>query len=272
MALPALPAVPNQGSTSQVHISKESQEVPLRDTLTGKPGNQEHGEMGTPTKSAPNKRSSSKALLMNQSHRDFKSREDKIQTGGTPGSKRGSGKKEAKLHPVEIAKTWESFEREDDAHDAICRVLQMNPIPGDKALSLSDHEDHSIEVLMERDAPSRDETSGHVSRKRKEDMSTDEDEGHPARSSHRKKRKKHSVDEPDMFDSDFKGSLSFSKKSSAKPVSSGWSAGTSSGKTSKRLDDDSGLGSSFSEPKKSKDKKSRKTKSTGDADPLQEEL
>ena len=148
----------------------------------------------------------------------------------------------------------------------------MNPTPGDKALSLSDHEDHSIEVLTERDAPSRDETSGHVNRKRKEDSLTDEDEGHPAGSSRCKKRKKHSVDEPDMFDSDFKGSLSFSKKSSAKPVSSGRSAGTSSGKTSKWPDDDSGLGSSFSEPKKPKDKKSRKTKSTGDADPLEEEL
>ena len=271
-ALLVLPAVPDQGSTSQVHVSEESQEVPLRDTLTGKPGNQERGKTGTPAKSAPNKQSSSKAPLMNQSRHDFKSREDKIQTGGTPSSKRGSGKKEAKLDPVEIAKTWESFEWEDDAHNAARRVLQMNPMPSDKALSLSDHEDHSIEVLTERDAPSWDETSGHVSRKHKEDTSMDEDEGHPARSSCRKKRKKHSVDKPDMFDSDFKGSLSFSKKSSAKPVSSGRSAGTSSSKTSKRLDDDSGLGSSFSEPKKSKDKKSRKMKSTGDADPLQEEL
>ena len=127
---------------------------------------------------------------------------------------------------------------------------------------------------MERDAPSRDETSGHVNRKRKEETSSDEDETRPAGSSRRKKRKTHPVDEPDMFDSDFKGQLSFSKKSTAKPVSADRSTGASSSKTSKRPDDDSGLGSSFSEPKKSKDKdkKSRKTKSTGDLDPLEEEL
>ena len=114
-ALPALPAASDQGSTSQVHVSEESREVPLKDTPAGKPGKQECDETETPVKSVSNKRSSSKAPLMSQSRRDFKSREDKIQTGGTPGSKRGSGKKEAKLDPVEIAKTWESFEREDDA-------------------------------------------------------------------------------------------------------------------------------------------------------------
>ena len=121
--------------------------------------------------------------------------------------------------------------------------------------------------------PVRSETSGHANRKRKEDTSTDEDEEHLAESSHRKKRKKHSVEEPDMFDSDFKGQLSFSKKSSAKPVSTSRppkSAGADSGKPSKHPDDDSGLGSSLSEPKKSK--KSRKLKSTGDPDNLQDEL
>ena len=210
---------------------------------------------------------------MNQSHRDFKAREDKIQTGGTPGSKRGSGKKEAKLDSAVIAKTWESFEREDTARDAARRVLQMNPTPSGKALSLSDHEDLSIKVLTERDAPSRGETSGHANRKRKDDTSTDEDEEHPAESSRHKKRKKHSLEEPDMFDSDFKGQLSFSKKSSAKLVSTGQlpkSADAGSGKTSKPLDDDSGLGSSLSEPKKSN--KSWKSKSTGGPDTLQDEL
>ena len=92
-------------------------------------------------------------------------------------------------------------------------------------------------------------------------------------SSHHKKRKKPSLDEPDMFNNDYKGKLSFSKKSSAKPVSTGRSpksAGAIPGKTSKRVDDDSGLGSSLSEPKKSK--KSRKSKSTGNPDTLQDEL
>ena len=102
---------------------------------------------------------------------------------------------------------------------------------------------------------------------------------HLAGSSHRKKRKTHPVDEPDMFDSDFKGKLSFSKKSASKPVSANRSTGVSSSKTSRQPDDDSGLGSSLSEPKKSKDKKSKdkdkkswKTKSTGGPDPLEEEL
>ena len=272
-APPAISAGPGQSSTSQMQISEESRDVPLQDTPTGRPGKEGHGEMNTPNKSVSNKRSSSKALLMAQSVRDFKSKENKIQTGGTPGSKRSSGKKEAKLDSAEIAKTWKDFER-DDAHEAARRVLHMNPSPSGKALSISDHEDHSIEILTERDAPNRDETSGHANRKRKEETSSDEDETRPAGSSRRKKRKKHSVDEPDMFDSDFKGKLSFSKKSTAKPVSADRSTGANSSKASKRPDDDSGLGSSFSEPKKSKDKdkKSRKTKSTGGSDPLEEEL
>ena len=125
---------------------------------------------------------------MNESRRDFKAREDKIQTRGTPGSKRGSGKKEAKLDSAIIAKTWESFKREDDARDTARMVLHMNPTPSGRALSLSDHEDLSVEVLTERDAPSRDETSGHANRKRKEDTSMDEDEERLAESSRHKKR------------------------------------------------------------------------------------
>ena len=58
---------------------------------------------------------------MNQSLRDFKAKEDKIQTRGTPGSKRDSSKKDSGwkslVNPVEVAKTWESFEREDRALD-----------------------------------------------------------------------------------------------------------------------------------------------------------
>ena len=270
----ALLAATNRGISFQVRISEETREVPLQDTLTGRPGKQGCSKTGTPCKAgeqASSKRSSGKAPLMSQSRRDFKVREDKIQTGGTPGSKRGSSSK--KVDSAEVAKTWEGFEREDAAHDAARRVLQMNPMSGVKALSLADHEDLSIEVLMERDAPSRGETSGQVSRKCKEDTSSDEDEERPAESSHHKKRKKLSLDEPDMFDSDFKGKLSFSKKLLAKPVSTGRSpksAGAITGKTSKRVDDDSGLGSSLSKPKKSK--KSRKSKSTSDPDTLQDEL
>ena len=172
-APPALSAGPGQSSTSQIQISEETREVPLQDTPTGRPGKQGRSEMSTPIKSVSNKQSSGKAPLMAQSLRDFKSKESKIQTGGTPGSKRGSGKKEAKLDSAEIAKAWDGFEREDVAHDAARRVLHMNPTTGGKALSLSDHEDHSIEILTERDAPSRDEASSRVNRKRKEETSSD---------------------------------------------------------------------------------------------------
>ena len=174
-APPALSAGPGQSSTSQIQISGESREVPSQDTPTGRPGKEGRGEMSTPNKSVSSKQSSGKAPLMTQSLRDFKSKENKIQTGGTPGSRRGSGKKEAKLDSAEIAKTWKVF-KQDDARDAARRVLQMNPTPGGKALSLSNHEDHSIEILTERDAPSRDETSGHAGRKRKGETSSDEDE------------------------------------------------------------------------------------------------
>ena len=205
-ALPALPAATDRGISSQVHISEETREVPLQDTPADRPGKQGRSKMGTPGKTgkqASSKRSSGKAALMSQSHRDFKAREDKIQTRGTPGSKRGSSSK--KVDSAEIAKTWEGFEREDAAHDAARRVLQMNPMSGVKALSLTDYEDLSIEVLTERDAPSWGETSGQVSRKCKEDTLSDEDEERSAESSRCKKRKKPSLDEPDMFDSDYKG-------------------------------------------------------------------
>ena len=51
----------------------------------------------------------------------------------------------------------------------------MNPMPSGVPLSVSDHEDLSVEVLLERDAPSREEASGRAVRKRKEDSSSDED-------------------------------------------------------------------------------------------------
>ena len=275
-APPALPAGPGPDSSSQMQISEAPWEVPLQDTPTSRPGKEGHSEMITPHKNTSSKRSSSKAPLMTQSLCDFKLKESKIQTGGTPGSKRSSGKKEAKLNSEEIAKTWKAFER-DDARDAACRVLEMNPTTSDKALSLSDHEDNDIEVLMARDAPSQAGTSGHTNRKRKgekDETSSDEDESRPAGSSRRKKRKTHLVNELDMFDSDFKGKLSFSKKSAPKLISADRSTGANPSKTSKWPDDNSGLGSSLSEPKKSKDKdkKSRKTRSTGGPDPLAEEL
>ena len=161
VALLALPAATDRDISSQVHISEETWEVSFQDTPAGKPGKQGRSEMGTPSKAgeqASSKWSSGKAPLMSQSCRDFKAREDKIQTGGAPGSKRGSSSK--KVDSAEIAKTWEGFEREDAAHDAARQVLQMNPMSGVKVLSLSDHEDLSIEVLTERDAPSRGGTSG----------------------------------------------------------------------------------------------------------------
>ena len=120
---------------------------------------------------------------------------------------------------------------------------------------------------MARDAPNREGTSSWVVRKRKEESTTDE-ERPLAESSHCKKRKKQQPDEPDRFDSDYKGKLSFSKPPPVKPVSSGRSQPDSSGrsqpvtgKTSKHRDDDSGLGSSLSEPK------SKSKKSKGSSDP-----
>ena len=270
-ALPALPSATSQDAPSQTRVPKETQEVPLQDTPTGRPSKSGCGETGTPGGSGDrtsSKRLSGKAPLMELSRRDFKTREEKIQTGGTPGSKRGgSSTKKPKLNSAEITKTWTDFEQEDAAHDTACWVLEMNPPSGGPALSVSDHEDLSVEVLLERDAPSRGGASGQAVRKRKEESSTDDDAECPAvKSSHRKKRKKQQLEEPDMFDSDYKGKLSFSKPSPVKPVSTGRSP-PSSGKTSKRGDDDSGLGSSISEPKKSK-----KSKSSGSPDTLEDEL
>ena len=112
---------------------------------------------------------------------------------------------------------------------------------------------------MVRDAPSQ-EVSGPVARKRRIDSSTDDDKERPvAESSRRKKKKKQQPDDaPDMFDSDYKGKLSFSKPSPVKPVSSGRSQ-PGSAKVSKQRDDDSGLGSSRGEPKKSKKSKNQRT-------------
>ena len=253
---PALPAIDNQGA-----LPKESQETPLKNTPTGRPSKMGHVETGTPGDGqSSSKRSSGEAPLKKLARRDFKTKEEKIQTGGTPGSKRSSSSK--KLNSTAITKTWASFEWEDEVRDTARRVLEMNPKPGGAALSVSNHEDLSVEVLMSRDAPGQEEASGQTDRKRKEDSSSDE-ERPAAESSRRKKRKKQQPDEPDRFDSDYKGKLSFSKPSPVKPVSSGRPQ-PDSGKTSKHRDDDSGLGSSLSEPKKSK--KSKKSKGSGKPD------
>ena len=100
---------------------------------------------------------------MKQSRKDFKTKEQKIQTGGTLGSKRSSGGK--KLDSSAINHTWDGFEREDEAHNSARRVLEMNPQPrtGGAILSTSDHE-LSVEVLSTRDAP----------HKRKRDLSSEE--------------------------------------------------------------------------------------------------
>ena len=255
-APPALPAADSQGAPTQIQLPKESHKTPLKDTPTGRPS--KAGTSGEGSGQHPGKRSSDKAPLMKLARRDFKAKEEKIQTGGTPGSKRSSSGR--KLDSATIDKTWDGFEREDEAHETARRVLQMNPQTGVAPLSVSDHEDLSVEILMERDAPNREGTSGGAVRKRKEESTTDE-ERLPAESSCRKKRKKQQPDKPDRFDSDYKGKLSFSKPSPVKPVSSGRSQPVT-GKTPKHRDDDSGLGSSLSEPKKSKSKKSK-----GSSDP-----
>ena len=251
-----LPAIDNQGA-----LPKESQETPLKTTPTGQPSKMGCVEAATPGDGQSfSKRSSGRAPLIKLARRDFKTKEEKIQTGGTPGSRRSSSGK--KLDSAAITKTWGIFEREDGAHDTARRVLEMNPKPGRSALSVANHEDLSVEVLMARDAPGREEASGQTDCKRKEESSSDE-ERPAAESSRRKKRKKQWPDELDRFDSDYKGKLSFSKPSPIKPVSSGRSQ-PDSGKTSKHRDDDSGLGSSLSKPKKSK--KSKKSRGSGEPD------
>ena len=250
-ALPALPVADSQGAPTPTQSPKESHKTPVKDTPTGHPS--KAGTSGNGSGQTPGKRSSGEAPLMKLARWDFKAKEEKIQTGGTPGRKRSSSGR--KLDSAAINKTWDSFEREDEAHDTARRVLQMNPQTGSAALSITDHEDLSVEILLERDAPNRGETSGHAVRKHKEESTTDENRP-SVESSRRKKRKKHKPDEPDRFDSDYKGKLSFSKPSLVKPVSSGRSQPDTK-KTLKHRDDDSGLGSSLSEPKKSKSKKSK---------------
>ena len=268
-AVPALPAADNQGTPSPIQVPEESQETPLKDTPTGRPSKSGGVETGTPGGGrTSSKRSSGKAPLMELSRQNFKAKEEKIQTGGTPGSKRSGSDK--KLDSAAIDETWVGFEREDEVRDTARRVLKMNPPSGSAPLSVSDHEDLSVEILMARDAPSQEEVSSQVARKRRGDLSTDDDTGRPAaESSCCKKRKKQQPDDGDMFDSDYKGKLSFGKPSPVKPVSSGWSQ-PGLGKVSKQRDDDSRLGSSRSEPKKSK--KSKKSKGSGDPDPLEAEL
>ena len=269
-AQPGPPAATNQGTSSQVvRVSEVSESVPLNDTPTGRPEKQGRDGAGASSKSAERptgkKQSGQKAPLMDQAKRDFKVRESKIQTGGTPGSRRDSGRKKC-LDSDKINKTWQGFEqqdREDQARDQTRdkarRVLEMNA-PAGTLLSITDHEEMDIQLLTERDAPVRAGTSGEDDRKRKFQVSTDEDE-EPA-GSRRKKRKKAVLDDKDPFDSDYKEKLSFKQKKPVAPASSSQSA---------RPDDDSGFGS-LSEPKKPKKDTPRKPVSTGDAKALGTEL
>ena len=270
-ALPAVPVADSQGATLQIQYPKESLQTPLKDMPISRPS--KSGPVGAGTSGdgggqSSSKRSSNKAPLMKLSRKDFKTKEQKIQTGGTPGSKRSSSGR--KLDSAAIDKTWVGFEQEDKAHNTTRRVLEMNPQTGRAPFSTSDHEDLSVEFLLERDTPGRAGTSGQTAHKCKGDSSSDDDAEHPAaESSRRKKRKKAQPEGPDMFDSDYKGKLSFSRPPPVKPACSNLTQ-PSSGKTSKPKDDDSGLGSSLSVPKKSK--KAKKSKSSGKPDPLEDEL
>ena len=257
-ALPAPPA-PTVEPSSSAPPSKELLATPANTTPAGRPNKQGPGEAGTSGQSgdrSSGQKPSGVAPLMKQARKDFKTKEQKIQTGGTPGSKRsGSGKK---LDSAAINKTWDGFERED-AQNTARRVLNMTSQPGSSVLSTSDHE-LSVEFLSARDAP----------RKRKADSSSD-DEGRPAAESSRrkkKKKKKTQVDSPDMFDSDYQEESSFSRpkpSSSTKPAVS-----SKPEKSSKPPDDDSGLGSSMGTSSKSK--KAKKPKGSGKPDPLDDEL
>ena len=259
----ALPAVPAEACRSAPPPHKESLETPSKDTSTGHSGKQGSDQANTSGQGgdrSSSKKSSGGAPLMQQSRRDFKTKERKMQTGGTPGSKRSSSGK--KLDSAAIDRTWSGFERDDDAHKAARRVLEMNPQSGGAILSTSDHE-LSVEILSARDAP----------RKRKGDSSSEDDGEHPVvESSRRKKRKKTTQPEgPDMFDSDYKGNLSFSRSGTAKPVPcSKPDSSSKPDKASKQPDDDSGLGSSLGPSQKSK--KAKKQKGSGKPDPLDDEL
>ena len=96
-APPALPAADSQGTLTQIQLPKESHETPLKDTPTGRPskaGRVEAGTSGDGSGQTSGKQSSGEAPLMKLARRDFKAKEEKIQTGGTPGSKQSSsGKK-----------------------------------------------------------------------------------------------------------------------------------------------------------------------------------
>ena len=134
-APPALPAADSQGAFWQTQAPEESQETPLKDMPTGRPGKSGRDKTGMPggVGQPSSKRSSGEAPLMKLSRRDFKAKEEKIQTGGTPGSKRSSSSK--KLDSAAIDKTWVGFEREDGIRYTARRVLEMNPPSGGAPLS-----------------------------------------------------------------------------------------------------------------------------------------
>ena len=136
----ALPAITGEPSSSSVQPPKESLETPVKDTSTGHSSKRVTGEAGTSghgSDRGSGQKSSGGAPLMKQARKDFKTKEQKIQTGGTPGSRRSSSGK--KLDSAAIDKTWDGFEQED-AHSAARRVLEMNPQSGGTILSTSDHE------------------------------------------------------------------------------------------------------------------------------------
>ena len=260
------PVLLAETAPSQTRPPEESHKTPSKGISSGHSDKREPGEASTSGHGGDrgsSQKPSGGAPLMKQSRRDFKTKEQKIQTGGTPGSRRSSSGK--KLDSAAINQTWVGFEWEDVAHNAARRVLEMNPQPrtGGPILSTSDHE-LSVEVLSMRDAP----------HKRKGDFSSEDDGECPlAESSRRTKRtKKARPDDPDMFDSDYKGKLSFAISKPVKPDSSSKPDKTSKqpDKTSKQPDDDSGLGSSLSTSQKSK--KAKKQKGSSKPDPLDDEL
>ena len=165
------PALPKLGTTpSQTQPAEESHKTPSKGKPSGhsdKPKPAEAGISGQSSDRGSGQKPAGGAPLMKQSRRDFKTKEQKIQTGGTPGSRRSSGKK---LDSAAINKTWVGFELEDEAHNTARRVLEMNPQSrtGGAILSTSDHE-LSVEFLSERDAPC----------KRKADSSSEDDKRRP---------------------------------------------------------------------------------------------
>ena len=139
LALPAVPAEACQSAPSQAQLHKESLETPPKDTSAGhssKTGSGEANTSGQGRNRSSSKKPSGGAPLMKQSRRDFKTKEQKIQTGGTPSSKRSSTGK--RLDSTTIDKTWVGFEREDEARNTARRVLEMNPQTSGAILSTSD--------------------------------------------------------------------------------------------------------------------------------------